>query len=346
MKNQKLHISMLLLVMAFLTFSCKKTDDNKNVPNISPLPTPAALSASDIGSITRNTATINASISAEGSSAIIAKGVCWSTNHNPTIADNKTTNRFSNGSSVNSTSNGTGSVSFTATLTGLAYNTTYYVRVYATNDSGTAYSNESSFTTLDIPTTVTDIDGNVYNTIVIGGQVWMKENLRTSHYRDGSAIATNLSDAAWGVDTLGAYAIYNNSLSNNTTYGKLYNGFAVMNAKKIAPEGWHVPSRAEYDTLWAYLGGYGTAGGKMKATTLWTTPNNGATNSSGFTLLPAGYRHYSGYYTGAPSFSFVWAGSRINATFLSNWSIANTQANIIYGSADMNNGYCLRCILD
>ncbi|MBK9327803.1 MAG: fibrobacter succinogenes major paralogous domain-containing protein [Sphingobacteriales bacterium] len=141
----------------------------------------------------------------------------------------------------------------------------------------------------DGPSTVTDIDGNVYNVVKIGNQCWMKENLKTTRYNDGSAIPTGLSNTAWEATTNGAYAIYDNNAANNTTYGKLYNWYAV-NTGKLAPAGWHVPTDAEWTTLTTYLGGVRVAGGPMKATTLWASPNVGATNSSGFTGLPAGYR--------------------------------------------------------
>ena len=93
--------------------------------------------------------------------------------------------------------------------------------------------------------TVTDIDGNVYNTVTIGTQVWMKENLKVSKYRNGDPIPTNLTDAAWGAATTGAYSIYNNDAANNTTYGKLYNWYAVVDSRNLCPVGWHVPSDAE-----------------------------------------------------------------------------------------------------
>jgi uncharacterized protein (TIGR02145 family) len=139
------------------------------------------------------------------------------------------------------------------------------------------------------PLTVIDIDGNVYDVVKIGNQCWMKENLKTSKYNDGANIPTGLSDAMWQSTTSGAYAIYDNNVDLNNFYGKLYNWYAV-NTGKLCPVGWHIPSDAEWTILTDFLGGEEVAGGKMKSTTGWQAPNTGATNSSGFTGLPGGYR--------------------------------------------------------
>ena len=120
--------------------------------------------------------------------ALTKIGVCWSTSQNPTVSDDHTTD-------------GSGTGSFTSNLTNLTPGTTYYVRAYATNSMGTAYGSEESFTTTAaLPqdgqpcvgaATVTDYDGHTYNTVQLGSQCWMAENLRTSHYSDGTAIPTS-----------------------------------------------------------------------------------------------------------------------------------------------------------
>ncbi len=142
------------------------------------------------------------------------------------------------------------------------------------------------------PGVVTDIDGNIYHTIVIGTQTWLVENLKTSRYRNGDAITTGLSDVQWQSTSSGAFSIYNNNSSNNTTYGKLYNWYAVTDPRQIAPLGWHIPTDAELGTLLTFLGGEPLAGGKLKetGTIRWQAPNTGATNTSGFTGLPGGFR--------------------------------------------------------
>ena len=146
--------------------------------------------------------------------------------------------------------------------------------------------------------TMTDQDDNVYKTITIGTQTWMAENLRTTKYRDGSSIPNVTDNTAWTNKTTGAYCNYNNTKSADTiaTYGRLYNWYAATDSRNIAPTGWHLPTETEWRTLIYYLGGFSVAGGKMKetGTTHWKTPNTGATNESGFTALPTGFRDYLG----------------------------------------------------
>ena len=150
---------------------------------------------------------------------------------------------------------------------------------------------------------VTDIDGNQYNSVIIGTQEWMKENLNVSKYTDGTPIPQVTDPIAWANLTTGAWCYYNYDLTYGTIYGKYYNWYAVVGIhdtaslddsslrKQFAPIGWHVPSDAEFGTLRDFLGGPAVAGGKMKeiGTTHWTSPNTDATNSSGFTALPGGF---------------------------------------------------------
>ena len=139
---------------------------------------------------------------------------------------------------------------------------------------------------------MTDQDGNVYKTVTIGTQTWMAENLRTTKYRDGTAIPNVTDFTAWYYSTTGAYCTYNNTirLDSIATFGILYNGYAVIDSRNIAPAGWHVPTDAEWKTLTTYLGGDSVAAGKMieAGTKHWIDPNIGATNESGFSATPAG----------------------------------------------------------
>jgi uncharacterized protein (TIGR02145 family) len=157
---------------------------------------------------------------------------------------------------------------------------------------------------------VTDIDGNTYTTVTIGSQIWMKENLKVSKYRNGDPIPTNLDNATWGSTTSGAYAIYDNNYVNDSIYGKLYNWYAVADSRGLCPIGWHVPTDHEWNLLTKFLDSeadtscivtcFNLAGEKMKTTGtledgtgLWNLPNI-ATNSSGFSANPSGYREYNG----------------------------------------------------
>jgi uncharacterized protein (TIGR02145 family) len=164
--------------------------------------------------------------------------------------------------------------------------------VTATNANGT--SSASSASNYVTPP-VTDGDGNVYNTVTIGTQIWMKGNLKTMKFNYGTSIPNVTDNTTWAGLTSAAYCWYNNDAATyKTTYGALYNWYAVdvasNDGKNVCPAGWHIPSDAEWTTLTDYLGGASVAGSKLKetGTTHWLSPNTGATNESGFTALPGG----------------------------------------------------------
>ena len=142
------------------------------------------------------------------------------------------------------------------------------------------------------PNQVKDSDGNVYSTVTIGSQIWMVENLKTTKYNDGTSIPLVEDQTVWLRTFSPAYCWYDNDVAySKTTYGALYNWY-VVGTGKLAPKGWHVPTVSEWNTLASFLGGSDYAGGKMKEMGIshWDDPNVGATNSSGFTGLPAGRR--------------------------------------------------------
>jgi uncharacterized protein (TIGR02145 family) len=252
----------------------------------------ASITTVSTSNLTTNSATSGGNITSDGGSPITQRGICWATTQNPTTANNTAL-----------AGNGIGN--FSVNLAGLTANTTYYVRAYAINTAGTAYGNQVSFTTSSgsgttssqfnpnlTYGTMNDIDGNIYKTITIGTQTWMAENLRTTRYRNGVLVNNITDNIKWLIDTTGAWCYYNNDPSKNIPYGKLYNWYAVYNANQLCPTGWHIPSYEEWEILTNYLGGNSIAGGKMKSTgtQYWNSPNEGATNSSGFSGLPGGYR--------------------------------------------------------
>lgn len=212
--------------------------------------------------------------------------------------------------SVNASPNiieGSGNNSVTANLTDLSLNSIYYYRIKAVNALGTAYSEQMTFTIwMNSPgQQIIDYDGNNYNTVKIGNQTWMAENLETTHYRDGTAIPNVTSNSAWMGLTNGAYCWPLNMPENKDLYGAYYNWFTVVNNHNLCPLGWHIPSTTEFEILEDFLGGSNIAGGKMKTTGtieeetgLWKSPNSGADNSSGFTTVPAGYRNWDGNFYG------------------------------------------------
>lgn len=193
-----------------------------------------------------------------------------------------------------------------------------------------------------------DIDGNVYHTVTIGTQVWMVENLKVTHYRNGDAIPNITDDVAWGNLTTGAFCDYNNTPANSTTYSKLYNFYTVSDSRNICPTGWHVPTNVEFAALTTYLGGESIAGGKLKeaGTVHWQSPNTGATNESGFTALPGGNREENGSYDSMTDSGNWWSSiesSSINAYF--SW-MDNVDANLYSGTFTKKAGFSVRCVKD
>jgi uncharacterized protein (TIGR02145 family) len=193
--------------------------------------------------------------------------------------------------------------------------------------------------------------------VTIGTQIWQSTNLDVATYRDGTPIPQVTDATAWVGLTTGAWCYYENTTANGTTYGKLYNWYAVAGIhdndastpnKVLAPTGWHVPTDAEWTTLTIFLGGENVAGGKMKATgtTLWTAPNTDATNSSGFTGLPGGYRYGSGAFDGIGN-DPIWWSSTEDATTTAWYRNLNYSSGPVYRSNDSKiNGFSVRCLRD
>lgn len=211
--------------------------------------------------------------------------------------------------------------------------------------------------------TITDIDGNIYNTVSIGTQCWTKENLRTTKYTDGTdiplnstgGVAGNVSGEDWSTQTTGQRTIYAQSSGNLTDYGYLYNWFAVKGIsisgsnKNICPTGWHVATDAEWTVLTTYLGGVSVAGGKMKAiSSLWAAGSNGgATDESGFSALPGGKRSDSnGLFNEGVQFGYFWSSTEnpsLSTTGFYRYVWYNNTA-VDRSSGNKKSGYAVRCI--
>jgi uncharacterized protein (TIGR02145 family) len=197
--------------------------------------------------------------------------------------------------------------------------------------------------------TVTDYDGNVYNTVVIGTKVWTVENLKVTHYRNGDPIPNIIAGATWVGLTTGAYVWYDNDISNKDTYGALYNWYAVVDTRNIAPEGWHVPTNTEMMILSEYLGGDIASGGKMKeiGTTHWMDPNVDATNESGFTGLPSGMRYGDGVFYDINTFAYIWSSTQQDASFAYYKNLYYLSGSSNTGVADTKKaGFCVRLVKD
>ena len=329
------------------------------------LPVVSLTTLDDIGA---SSASCTGFVTASGGSAVTARGFCWSTSPNPSVGGSHT-------------SEGIGTGRFNSEISGLSPGTTYYLRPYATNDVGTAYGEERSFTTYFADscggTTVTDYDGNVYRTIPIGQQCWMRENLRTTHFADGTAIAFGS-----GSSTTTPYLYAPNG--NNLTvpeYGYLYNWVAAMHGaassetnpsgvQGVCPTGWHVPSNAEWLQMISYVrghneywcGGDSTNIGKSLASTKgWcysdsecAVGNDPATNNAtGFSALPAGY-NVGNFYERAvfwtttqyqsSSYSTFYAGFEAND--LGFWGLIGGEGNGSIFGLNLSSGASVRCLRD
>jgi uncharacterized protein (TIGR02145 family) len=227
------------------------------------------------------------------------------------------------------------------------------VSVRSENSCGNSLYTDLTITAILFPNcgTVSDIDGNVYNTVTIGTQCWLAENLKTTRYRNGDPIINVTDGAMWSTVNTGAYCWYNNDeTAFKATYGALYNWYAVGDSRFLCPTGWHVPTDGEWTTLTDYLGGISAASGKLKesGTSHWNSPNDGSTNETGFTALPGGYRRWSdGTFYSIGDNGTWWSSSKDDS--YNSWSRAMTN----YGTTDVqvisnNNGYgiSVRCLKD
>jgi uncharacterized protein (TIGR02145 family) len=199
-----------------------------------------------------------------------------------------------------------------------------------------------------------DIDGNSYRTQWIGGRLWMAENLRVARFSNGDAIDQVQDAATWTGLTTAAWAWADNMPAMDTVFGKWYNHFAVSDPRGLCPNGWLVPSEAEWTALADTLGGQAVAGAALKSTGtvdagsgLWNPPNTGATNASGFTGLPAGGRspNDGGFYSRG-NLAMLWSSS-ITAVDTASARLL-THVGTAFEPRDLavRYGLCVRCIKD
>lgn len=297
-------------------------------------------------------------ITSDGGYYLSAKGICWNTTGSPTIDDE--------------TSVGTSTGTFTSEFAITSTNTTYYIRAYATNAiAGTVYGNEVTYISHHGETgTLNDYDGNTYNSVVIGDQIWMAENLRVTHYPNGTAIPRVTEPLVWASlddnNTDDAYCWYDNdSITNSQTYGALYTWAAAMGdnatssdanpsgVQGACPDGWHIPSSDEYQELIDFViaDGYSTStnGTPLKSTSGWTTGNG--TDIYGFNALPAGGRDYSyGSYSYGGSSSKFWSTSEYydynKDVYYIGLDYRSEVAWSTYTRTSKSGGYSVRCIKD
>lgn len=244
--------------------------------------------------------------------------------------------------------------------------TTYFWKINAHDDHSNSTTGDIwQFTTLSGGSgTVTDIDGNVYETLVIGSQIWMTENLKVTHYRNGDPIPNITNDDAWSDLTTGAYVWYDNNVSWKDSYGAMYNWFAVDNARGLAPAGWHVPTVDEWTILTDYIGGIDSPhGNELKSCRQVNSPlggecntdehprwsqddNNWGSDDYGFSALPGGYRHSSGEFYTIGNYGYWWSSTDLSSEYAWNRRLDYNAGNVTPATYTKVNGSSVRCIKD
>jgi uncharacterized protein (TIGR02145 family) len=296
----------------------------------------ATVTTATPSAVTATTAVLGGTVTSSGGGTISARGVCYGVSANPATSGLHTTVAGTTGA-------------FSSTVTGLSDGTVYYIRAYVTNEKGTSYGSQ-----VQILTGVADADNNLYKTVVIGTQVWMAENLKTTKFNDNAEISNITGDGAWILLTGPAYCwMLNDAATYKNLYGGLYNGYAAEDAR-LCPTGWHVPSDAAFKTLETTLGmaadqidlwgARGTdQGSQIKSTTGWADSGNG-TNSSGLNAVPAGYRYYGdGSFRGTGSFAYWWTLSP-ETTNLWYRRLDSGSTGVYRASAEKIVGKSVRCI--
>ncbi len=296
--------------------------------------------------ITDSSAICGGDLHDDGNGEIYERGICWGISPNPDI----------DGLHIPDTTQG---MTFYIELTDLSPGTTYYFRAYARNKAGLSYGSNLPFITYSglnnaipcpgIP--FVTYEGQTYNTVQVGDQCWLRENLNVGNMIQSDVIQTNNG-------IIEKYC-YGHSDGKCAIFGGLYQWDEVMNydsvegVRGICPEGWHVPTRVEWETLSQFLGGNSVSGGKTKETSTenWKFPNTGATDSVGFTALPAGERLASedyemGWYVNLGQRTFLWTSTHAsygpycwNLYFASLGSSPQTPDG-------PTSGYSVRCIKD
>lgn len=288
-----------------------------------------------VSGITANSAVCSGNITYTGGAEITARGVCWSTTPDPDLSDSYTTNY-------------TGTETFISTMTNLLPGTRYYVKAFVRNSEWTSYGEQKTFITK-----VSDIEGNLYNVIIIGSQTWMAENLKTTKLNDNTSIPNVESDAEWIALSTPAFCWLRNEVQYKDVYGALYNWYTVSTGK-LCPEGWHVPTDDEFKVMEQSLGmtaaqadltdWRGTdQGAKMKSTTGWADGENG-TNTSGFSALPGGYRFgHTGAFNGIGMITYWWSSENSE---LYGWyrRVDGTESGVFRSATSKVGGKYIRCV--
>lgn len=303
-----------------------------------------SLTTSTIANITQQNASSGGNITSDGGAAITERGICWNIVGNPTISDSKTIVVGSIGI-------------FPANTTQLKAQTTYHIKAYAINSVGVGYGNEITFTTQDLSIPgpmVTDVDGNLYHSVILGGVTWMVENLKTLRYQNLVPLTNITTNVDWynNHPVTGAYCYYNNQSTNASSYGVLYDFFAATDANNIAPVGWKVPSKQDWDNLINYINFNCTERAEAlkinSGSYTFQIPNN-ATNLSGFSAMPGGYRSgQNGAFSNQGTNGYWWTTTEQNSLYGKckrlTWNSADVDETVAGASPGKKTGLSIRCI--
>lgn len=320
-----------LTIFLILFFGCKKDDDTKKTGY-------PVLDNTEFSIITTSFGYCLSEITSIGDSEVTAKGFCWSTFSQPTLDDFVFTH---SGSDLVAGD-------FGGTFSGFELNTKYYMKSWATNSQGTGYGDEIEVVTPS--DNILDYDGNLYSSVVIGSQEWMVHNLKVTHYNDGVLIPNITDNSTWEDLTTPAFCWYDNSTTNKEVYGALYNWYAV-NTAKLSPEGWHIPSDAEWLTLIDFLGGEAIAGGRLKESGIfhWDIPNVGPGDAY-FYAFPGGKRGNStvadGEFLRMGSDGYWWTSSEEDSDKAKSRNITNGSDFIYDYDNRKEYGLSVKCIRD
>lgn len=319
----------IVIITSIFTVSCKNSTSSKNTDPIAAFTIDAT-----VGS-TAKTFNFNASGSVDNEDEASDLNVRWDWENDGTYdTDYSTTKTATHQYSIEGT--------FTVNL--------------EVKDKGGLTNTIKKYVTVCNSCVMTDIDGNEYEIITIGDQLWMAKNLKVTHYRNGDVIPNVTNDTEWSNLSTGAYCSYGNYDSNVNPYGLLYNWLTVNDNRKLAPAGWHIPTDDEWKQLEVYLGmddvevdntGYQrtSVGYKLKSTNGWRDNLNG-TNSSGFTALPGGCHRNFGPFTEIGDSAYFWSSTESTATYAWCRKLNYNNETIGYIGANKRNGFSVRCVKD
>lgn len=332
MKNAVITLFSVSIIIGGILSSCEK--DPALPTDTTDTNLLALVTTTKVTSITGSTAQTGGTITDDGGGEITARGVCWSAFANPAVLDAHT-------------SDGVGTGSFSSSITGLTPEKKYYVRAYAINDAGIAYGQEVSFDTdWGERGTFTDIrDDKDYEWVRIGDQFWMAENLGYLPSVNPNGEGDTADLYYYVFDYEGSNVSEAKATSNYQSYGVLYNWPAAMVS---CPEGWHLPTDAEWTELSDYMGGASYAGGKLKeaGTTHWLEPNTGATNESGFTALPGGSRQYTDHIILIGYYGTWWSASAFSSNCAWSRSMSYYYSYVCRYSGSVEDAFSVRCLRD